>query len=382
MESSPINFLPPDSLHQIFSSLTLRQIIICRSVCKSFNQLLTSQSFTEIISSRPPLNLLALRPPPHHHHHRHRRGSQSPPTSIRPYINVHDPEENQWFRFNLDFLPFRFPLPVASSNGLIYLWCDSIDSSESNKSLVACNPLTRQFKVLPQLGSAWSRHGNVLVDSANRVMVLTELAALYYSGKVDFSQWLKFSSNLPSKPRSPVLMSKSVFALCDIGSPWRNQWKLFSCKLTNLETITHTNWICLEKHEWGDIFDILKRPRLLRGNNDGDGNDSKLLMIGGLKSTFSLNTACSTILILRLDLVSLEWEEASRMPLDMYQFFKESSKFKAFGGGDKVYLSSKKIGKLAMWDCCQGWRWIDCVDGYVDGFCRGFVFDAKLTMMP
>ncbi|CAN8234305.1 unnamed protein product [Cochlearia groenlandica] len=78
------------------------------------------------------MNLLALRPPPHHHHHR--CGSQSA-TIIRPYINVHDPEENQWFRFNLDFLPFRYPLPVASSNGLIYLWCDSIDSSQSNKSV-------------------------------------------------------------------------------------------------------------------------------------------------------------------------------------------------------------------------------------------------------
>lgn len=374
MESSPVNRLPLDSLHQIFSSLPLRDIMICRSVCKFFNQLLTSQCFIEIISTRPPLNLLALRPP--HHHHSHRHSGNGHAANTRPYIHVYDPEQNQWFRFNLDFLPFRSPQPVASSSGLIYLWGDSIDLAESSKSLVACNPLTRQFKVLPQLGSAWSRHGTVLVDSVNRVMVLTELAALYYSGAVIANQWLKFSSNLPSKPRSPVLMSSSVFALCDVGSPWRSQWKLFSCKLTNL-TITHTNWVCLEKHEWGDIFDIIKRPRLLRGNGD-----SKLLMIGGLKSTFSLNPACSTILILRLDLESLEWEEAGRMPLEMYRGFQESSKFKVFGGGDRVYFSAKRMGKLAMWDCWEGWRWIDGVPGYADGLCRGFVFDAKLTMMP
>ncbi|CAH8305225.1 unnamed protein product, partial [Eruca vesicaria subsp. sativa] len=168
------------------------------------------------------------------------------------------------------------------------------------------------------------------------------------------NQWLKFSSNLPSKPRSPVLMPCSVFAVCDVGSPWRSQWKLFSCKLTNL-TVTHTNWTCLERHEWGDIFDIIKRPRLLRG--DGD---SKLLMTGGLKSTFSLNPACSTILILRLDLESLEWEEAGRMPLDMYRGFQESSKFK---------LSAKRMGKLAMWDLLGGWRWVDGVSGYGDGLC-------------
>ncbi|KAJ0256541.1 SKP1-interacting partner 15 [Hirschfeldia incana] len=367
MESSPINRLPPDSLHQIFSSLPLRQIIICRSVCKFFNHLLTSQPFTEIISHRPPLNLLALRPP--HHHHRHHRHVSNP----HPHINVYDPDENRWLRFNLDFLPFRSPQPVASSDGLIYLWGESVDSS--SKSLVACNPLTRQFKVLPQLGSAWSRHGTVLVDSVNRVMVLTELAALYYSGTV----WLKFSSNLPSKPRSPVLTSTSVFALCDVGSPWRSQWKLFSCRLASLAVTARTSWTCLERHEWGDIFDIIKRPRLLRGGGEGE---TKLLMIGGLKSTFSLNPACSTILILRLCLESLEWEEAGRMPLEMYREFQESSKFKVFGGGDRVYFSAKRIGKLAMWDCWDGWRWVDGVSGYGDGLCRGFVFEAKLTLMP
>ncbi|XP_010539728.1 PREDICTED: SKP1-interacting partner 15 [Tarenaya hassleriana] len=372
MEASPIYRLTQDTIHQIFSSLPLREVMICRSVCKFFNQLLTSPCFLEIISTRPPLNLLALRPP--HHHHSHRRDGHS--ENLRPFIHIYDPAQNQWFRFSLDFLPFRSPLPVASSSGLIYVWGDSLDSADSSKSLVACNPLTRRFKVLPQLGSAWSRHGSVLVDPVNRVMVLTELAALYYSGTLVANQWMKFSSNLPSKPRSPVLLSNSVFVLCDVGSPWRSQWKLFSCELTNF-AITHTNWVCLEKHEWGDIFGIIKRPRLLRGNGD-----SRLLMIGGLRSTFSLNPSCSTILILRLELERLEWEEAGRMPLDMYRCFQECSEFKVFGGGDRVYFSAKRMGKLAMWDCSEGWRWIDGAVGYSDGLCRGFFFDAKLTSVP
>ncbi|BBH08847.1 F-box family protein, partial [Prunus dulcis] len=207
--------------------------------------------------------------------------------------------------------------PVASSHGFVYLWGESPDSPESTKSLVVCNPLTRQFRVLPQLGSAWSRHGSVLVDTETRVMVLTELAALYFSGS---NQWLKFSSNLPSKPRSPILVFDSVYALCDVGSPWRSQWKLFHCTISKLKT--SQTWTRLEKHEWGDVFDILKRPRLVRGN----GN--KVLMVGGLKSSCSLNASCSTISILRLDLDSLEWDEAGRMPVDMFRCFQESSKFK------------------------------------------------------
>lgn len=87
------------------------------------------------------------------------------------------------------------------------------------------------MQVLPHLGSAWSRHGSVLVDSENRVMVLTELAALYYTGS---NRWLEFSSNLPSKPRSPVLVSDSHLPSVILGhhgavsgsyslAPWRSQ---------------------------------------------------------------------------------------------------------------------------------------------------------------
>lgn len=369
MDAPPIYGLPQDTLHQIFSSLPLRQIMICRSVCKLFNQILTSSSFIDFITTdKPPLSLLALRPP---HHQRHVSHSSS-------FLNVFDPGQNQWLRFDLNFLPFRSLHPVASSLGLVYLWGDSPDSPESNKSLIACNPLTHQYKVLPQLGSAWSKHGSVLVDSLNRVMVLTELAALFFSNS---NRWLKFSSNLPSKPRSPILMSNSVYALCDVGSPWRSQWKLFRCNLSTLVD-SQQFWNCLERHEWGDVFDILKRPRLVRGV----GN--RLLMIGGLKSSFTLNPSCSTILILRLDLDLLEWEEAGRMPVEMYRCFQESSKFKVFGMGDRVCFSAKRVGRLALWECGKGgggaeeWRWIDGLPGTGDGLCRGFVFEARLSAIP
>ncbi|KAL5714971.1 SKP1-interacting partner 15 [Ranunculus cassubicifolius] len=361
MESSPLHYLPQDTLHHIFSHLPLSQIILCRSVCKFFNQTLTSPSFLALISTRSPLHLIALRPS--HHHQR------------QSFLNIFDPNLNQWLKFSLAFLPHKVPIPVASSNGLVYIWAESNDFG--GKSLVVCNPLTRQFRVLPQLGSAWSRHGTVLVGKGKRVLVLTELAAIYFSGSGD--SWFKFSSNLPSKPRSPILVSDSVFALCDVGSLWRSQWKLFTCTLTDLEK--SRGWNRLEKHEWGDVFDILKRPRLIQGTSN------RILMVGGLKSSFSLTASCSTILILRLDLDALEWEEAGRMPLDMYKCFQESSKFKVFGGEDRVCFSAKRVEGLAMWDCSSEagkgeWKWIDGVPGNGDGLCRGFVFEAKLNAVP
>ncbi|KAK7270935.1 hypothetical protein RJT34_26466 [Clitoria ternatea] len=375
-EEAPIYRLPHDTLHQIFFSLPLRQIVICRSLSKFFHQLLTAPAFLHLVSStHPPLRLLAFR----HPHHRHYN------TTNNHSLHLFDPDLNHWLHFPLDFLPFRSPLPVASSHGLLYLWAESPspfprpinpNTSLITKSLISCNPLTRQFRVLPHLGSAWSRHGCVLVDTENRVMVITELAALYCNRS---NQWLKFSSNLPAKPRSPVLVEDRVFTLCDVGSPWRSQWKLYSCRVATAAATTGS-WSRLERHEWGDVFDILKRPRLVRG----DGN--RILMVGGLKSSFALNSPCSTILVLRLDLDSLEWDEAARMPPEMFRCFQESSKFKVFGSGDRVCFSAKRIGKLALWDCRADkraeWRWIDNLPGNGDGLYRGFVFEGRLNALP
>ncbi|KAI5429357.1 hypothetical protein KIW84_034096 [Lathyrus oleraceus] len=106
MEQEPLIYnLPHDTLLKIFSTLPLRQIILCRSLSKFFNHLLTTPTFLHHISATlPSLNLLALR---HHNHH-------NPST-----VHLFDPDLNQWLQFPLNFLPFSNPLPVASSHGLV-----------------------------------------------------------------------------------------------------------------------------------------------------------------------------------------------------------------------------------------------------------------------
>ncbi|KAK6131025.1 hypothetical protein DH2020_035232 [Rehmannia glutinosa] len=334
MESSPLNRLPQDTLHQIFCHLPLRQIAVSKCVCKALYSALSSPSFLHPLRAQSnPLPLLALKPS-----HRH--------VCPHPTLHAFDPTSNQWLRFSLSFLPFSALHPITSSHGLLYLWASSTQNPQttpaqnSQKALVVCNPLTGQFKTLPQLGSAWSRHGSVLAGSNRVVLVLTELAILYYSENSNMqNNWLKFSSNLPCKPRSPVLISDFILALCDIGAPWRQHWTMFKTKITNTEKTM--KWVRIEKLEEGDIFDIMKRPRLVKA-----GNDKSVYVVGGLKSTYTLPSACATILILRLDLESLEWEEAGRMPLDMYKFFMDCSKFKVFGEGNRVCFSVKRLGRV------------------------------------
>ncbi|WOL03518.1 hypothetical protein Cni_G12238 [Canna indica] len=387
--TSPIQLLPQDAIHNVLGRLTLRQALACRSVCRLFLDALSCHPF---LSSLPPIRLLALR---------HPRAAAAP----HPSLHVFDPSLRRWFRLPLSFLPFQSPSPVTASPSLLYLWVDAAPSPSStaaknhSKSLVACNPLIGSYRLLPPLGSAWSRHGTVLAGPDGAVVVVTELAALSYAPGPD--RWLKFPLSLPSKPRSPILMGDAVFALCDVGHPWRSQWKLFSCRLRELGSAN--GWAPLERHEWGDVFDIFKRPRLLPGAHSG-----RLLMIGGLRSSFILDAPCSTVLILRLDLTTMEWDEAGRMPLEMYRCFGGgvssplevaaaaatlaggNNKVKVFGGDGKVWFSGKKVrGKLAMWEEEELgksggglWSWVDGIPGYSEGVYRGFVFDAGFTTVP
>ncbi|XLR30576.1 hypothetical protein S83_058476 [Arachis hypogaea] len=74
-------------------------------------------------------------------------------------------------------------------------------------------------------------------------------------------------------------------------------------------------------------------------------------MVGGLKSTFLLNALFSTILISWFDLTTMEWEETGRIPPEIFRCFRESIKFKIFGGGDRVSFLANRIGKkLVLWD--------------------------------
>ncbi|KAL4182764.1 hypothetical protein AMTRI_Chr11g94750 [Amborella trichopoda] len=176
-----------------------------------------------------------------------------------------------------------------------------------------CNPLTRKFTIFPSLGSAWCQHGTV-VPSSKTVIVLTELAVLSLGS---MGLWRNFSSGLCSKPRSPVLT----------------------------------------------------RRRLVRGPR------GRLLTVGSLKSSHAVNSQCSAVIILRLDLESLEWDEAAMMPLQIFESLEE-----------RVFFSGKGVKDLAMWECFgvgKGvWRWVENVPDNGDGLYRGLFIDARLDAVP
>ncbi|KAL5654737.1 hypothetical protein ACJX0J_034056, partial [Zea mays] len=212
-------------------------------------------------------------------------------------LHAFNPARRTWLRLPFaQFLPYQSFSPIASSTSLLYLWVETSSSTSPlalppstssassaspvhpPKSLAVCNPFSDTYRLLPQLGSAWACHDTVLTGPAGTVLIRTELAALSYTPSRS-AKWMKHPLSLPSKPRSPILASDAVFALCDVGTPWRSQWKLFSCPLA----ILTGGCAPVERAVWGDVFEVLKRPRLL-----ARAGGRRVLMIGGLRSSFAM----------------------------------------------------------------------------------------------
>ncbi|RWR73082.1 SKP1-interacting partner 15 [Cinnamomum micranthum f. kanehirae] len=364
---SPILELPFDLLFTIFSLLPLPEIILCRSVCRLFLQALTSLSFLRL---RPRVPLLIVPYPPIHYLYH----SSSSSSVVLPLF--FDPFLNQWVRLPLDFItPFQSTkitlVPVASSSGLLYLW------SYPDNTLIVCNPITRRFRVLLTLGCSWSLHkATVIVGSASdgEVIVFHGLSALYYSRTAG-----RIFTYVPYKCRSPILVSKTLFALCDISQSNRGEsrWRIFLCNLPHQFRIRAWERVD-KKYEWESLLDSLEQPYLIHGRAN------EILMVGALKSNTAAASSpfplCSTFLIIRLDLERLEWKEAGRMPLEMFKCFKDSFMFKAFGGWGWVCFRGNLAPRLAMWSSSSSdWRWVN--DGLNTRHCK-FVFDAMLTYVP
>ncbi|MCO5600298.1 hypothetical protein L7F22_054408 [Adiantum nelumboides] len=127
----------------------------------------------------------------------------------------------------------------------------------------------------------------------------------------------------------------AVYGLQNMGSPWKSRWRLVYAKLDEL--------YC--KEVW-------------------------------------------CFIILNLDLTTLEWSGAARMPPAFFRHFGCIADSKICGGGGSVYFSSKVTSKLFVCHFSDGeaiWRWVgDCpVYNYQNMFlCKGFPFEPQLDCSP
>lgn len=128
---------PQDLFEAVIARLPIATFFRFRSVCRSWNSLLTSHSFSQQCA----------------------QVKQSQPwfyTITHENVNtgaMYDPSSNKWHHPTVPALPTKLiVLPVASAGGLICF----LDIG--HRSFYVCNPLTRSFKELPARSvKVWSR---------------------------------------------------------------------------------------------------------------------------------------------------------------------------------------------------------------------------------
>lgn len=360
--------LPRDVLEIIFSHLPVMDIARARMVCKLWKHVLSSEDFLIRYGVSNHEKWVAV-------------FDESGLNKQRILI-LYNATLRTWHRVSLNFLPSEFTDAVASAGGLL---CVAGQANGKNV-LCVCNPFTRAYKLLPDLDQEPSMHVVVMIESKSKekdkggnclqVLVLSGDTVALHSSAHD--AWLIFNTGLPYRPRSPVACDGVVYGLQNMGSPWQSSWRLVYAKLDELRC--KEVWCPLNRPEWGEILDILRQPRLLETNGC-------LFLTGGLRRSIA-NNSCSTFIILKLDLTTLEWSEAARMPPAFYKHFNPGADFKIFGGRDTVYFSSKNPGRLVVCDFSEGeglWRWVDDCPAYKyqkTDLCKGFPFDPRLDVSP
>lgn len=357
--------LPKDVLERVFSYLPLVDVVRSISVCKHWNQILASIQFlrhySKLTHNNSWLTLI------------HDQGDDGMANNRR-LLNFYDPSLHRFYELDLSFLPPRFILPVAASRGLI-----CVAESNATHSLCLCNPLTKKYRMLPPLYDLIAFPVTLMIEDpeseSHKILIMADGLRAYYSPHNN--RWIRFGCE-SFRPRSPVMAFNGViYGLEDVGSAWHPRWRLASLKI---DDVFGGFWSPVRNDIWDDIFDIVKEPRLIKGRGDC------LLMAGGLKSSLSLNSACSTFVILELDLNSLEWDEAGRMPMEFFHHFDAGGGVNIFGGIEGVYFSSRKVRRLVFWDFSDAgkgcWSWVDNPPEQRNVIRKTFPFDPRLDSVP
>lgn len=359
--------VPGDLLEFIFLRFSVIDIARARMVCRLWNHVLGSQDFLFRYGKLKREKWVALFD---------ERGLNKDRTLV-----LYNATLCTWHRISLNFLPPEFTDAIAAAGGLLCV----AGQDKGRNVICVCNPFIRDYKILPYVDEESSMPVAVMVgsnakevhsNSSYQVVVLRGDAVALYSPAC--GTWKNFETGLPYRPRSPVVCDGVVYGLQNMGSPWKSSWRLVYAKLD--EICCKEVWCPLYRAEWGEILDILSQPRLLE-------TSGSLFLTGGLKRSLATNS-CLTFIILKLDLTTLEWSEAARMPPAFYRHFDGSADFKIFGGGGSVYFSSKATSRLVVCDFSDGegaWRWVeDCpVYKYQKTFlCKGFPFEPLLDCCP
>ncbi|KAH7365605.1 hypothetical protein KP509_18G036800 [Ceratopteris richardii] len=332
--------MPKDIIEAIFLHLSTFDIARGRTVCKFWDGVLRNREFLIKHAESNTEDWLAL-------------FSHSPVDEKRKLLLYND-ASCLWHAISLDFLPSEFTDVIAADGGLVCI----AGQFHRVYSICVCNIVTRTYKILPHIdevpyaGAMIVKKQKVDAECSYEIAVLLVNAVAFTSSSR--STWVKYSTMLSSMPQSPVMCNRVLYGLQNMLSPWKSNWRLVYAKLD--DTSCKEVWSELYHPTWGGIIDILHQPCLVE-------SIGCLLLVGGLGHSLTTNS-CITLIILKLDLGTLEWSEATRMPQEFYKHFDCNEDLSIFSHNGNVSLFSKAICghlvcKLADGQSGTLWQWVE-----------------------
>eukprot|EP00250_Pteridium_aquilinum_P013446 c21348_g1_i1 orf=767-1876(-) len=211
--------IPAELMAKIFAYLPVHTILQLRGVCKLWNSIISSSSiFRSIWSKHAPMY---------------------PPWIImyssRDSIAAFNPTSSIWLTLPIPFPSgFTFQKRILTSCGGLICFCNSCDSS---RLLFVCNPITKEFKMLPELPFfADHLHAEMVMDDAGSsysIYVMESLIdkdslleggpqAAFYNSLDDF--WYPMHArNLPvlegCQGGNAVMHERTFFSVSKVGPP-------------------------------------------------------------------------------------------------------------------------------------------------------------------
>ncbi|KAH7365410.1 hypothetical protein KP509_18G026200 [Ceratopteris richardii] len=336
--------MPNDIVEAIFLRLSVFDIARARAVCKFWNRVLCNREFLVRHGESNNDDSVAL--------------FSHNLTARKKNISLYSDASSSWRPVSLDFVPSEFTDMIAADGGLLCIG----GHFHGDYIVCVCNPVSKTYKILPRIDSIPYFPSAAMVTKKHKIdgecsykiaILLLDAVAVISSSS---STWVKFKSVRPSFRKSPVMCNGVLYSLHHIRSPWRSNWRLVYTKLDN--PFCREAWCELNHRNGGGIIDILHQPCLLESRGC-------LLLVGGLRHlrTTDLRVA---LIILKLDLTTLEWCEAARMPDELYRQFDSKEDFSICSHNGNVYFLNKSSSALVVCKFLNVedggvWQWIeDC----------------------
>ncbi|EYU33446.1 hypothetical protein ABFS82_11G072300 [Erythranthe guttata] len=323
MEQQIWQEFPQDLFEAVIARLPIAAFFRFRSVCRTWNSLLNSQSFSNQCS----------------------RVKQSQPwfyTITHENVNtgaMYDPSSNKWHHPTVPALPTKqIVLPVASAGGLICF----LDIG--HRSFYVCNPLTRSFKELPPRSvKVWSRVAVGMTKSATSAYKILWVGCdgeyeVYDSEK---NMWGR-PGNIPGNIKIPL----SINFRSQVVSVGKTVYLMRS----DPEGILSYD---MENGVWGQ--DVIPVPPHVTDQVLAEGGGGRVVMVG-----LVTKNAATCVCIWELQRMTMLWKEVDRMPnVWCLEFYGKHVRMNCLGNKGLLMLSlrSRQMNRLVTYDLESG-EWL------------------------